>query len=281
MLKLRPYKSCDAEIINSWIQDKEVFLKWGGDHFGEFPISARIIDDKYRLDNGDCTESDNFYPWIAFDDENGVVGHFIMRYLHGDKQLLRFGWVIVDNSIRGKGYGIRMLQIGLKYAFEILGVDKVTIGVFENNELAHNCYLNVGFKDRETVKGEPWNIIEMEISKSDYAQTLKCNQLSERKRGCFCETCSCGHTKRNHGRKLYHFDEFIKNVTGIIDVARKKGVEVIYVQHDDGLQTNFCIDATVKSAFERGYNVIVPKGTNSTFDNDYMNAETIAIMEKQ
>ncbi len=41
-----------------------------------------------------------------------------------------------------------------------------------------------------------------------------------------------------------------------------------------GLQTNFCIDATVKSAFERGYDVIVPQGTNSTFDNPYMSGET-------
>ena len=41
-----------------------------------------------------------------------------------------------------------------------------------------------------------------------------------------------------------------------------------------GLQTNFCIDATVKSAFERGFKVYIPEGTNSTFDNDYMDAET-------
>ncbi len=41
-----------------------------------------------------------------------------------------------------------------------------------------------------------------------------------------------------------------------------------------GLQTNFCIDATVKSAFERGYHVIIPQGTNSTFDNDYMDGKT-------
>ena len=40
-----------------------------------------------------------------------------------------------------------------------------------------------------------------------------------------------------------------------------------------GLQTNYCIDATLKSAFERGYEVIIPEGTNSTFDNDYMSAE--------
>ena len=51
-----------------------------------------------------------------------------------------------------------------------------------------------------------------------------------------------------------------------------------YVKNDNtlmiiGLQTNFCIDATVKSAFERGYKVIVPQGANSTFDNDYMTGE--------
>ncbi|SDB64168.1 cysteine hydrolase family protein [Butyrivibrio sp. INlla16] len=130
--------------------------------------------------------------------------------------------------------------------------------------------------------------------------------------------------------RLYNFSGFIKNVTNIIDAARKNNVEVIYVQHDDGpgtgfsigdkdfeiadqvaprenekifiktvnscfgnaeladylsdsgvkdlmivgLQTNFCIDASVKSAFERGYRVIIPEGTNSTFDNDYMDGET-------
>ena len=41
-----------------------------------------------------------------------------------------------------------------------------------------------------------------------------------------------------------------------------------------GLQTNYCIDATVKSAFERGFDVIIPEGSNSTFDNNYMTAET-------
>jgi len=41
-----------------------------------------------------------------------------------------------------------------------------------------------------------------------------------------------------------------------------------------GLQTNYCIDATVQAAADRGYEVFAPRGCNSTFDNDYMNAET-------
>ncbi len=54
-----------------------------------------------------------------------------------------------------------------------------------------------------------------------------------------------------------------------------------YMEHQDdkrlmiiGLQTNYCIDCTVKSAFERGFAVIIPEGTNSTFDNAYMTGET-------
>lgn len=40
-----------------------------------------------------------------------------------------------------------------------------------------------------------------------------------------------------------------------------------------GLQTNFCIDATVKSGFDLGYEIFVPEYANSTFDSDYMKSD--------
>ncbi|MBR6402281.1 MAG: cysteine hydrolase [Eubacterium sp.] len=70
---------------------------------------------------------------------------------------------------------------------------------------------------------------------------------------------------------------FYKNINScfgndeLADYLKKIGEKQLMIV---GLQTNFCIDATVKSAFERGYDVIIPEGTNSTFDNDYMDAET-------
>ena len=59
-----------------------------------------------------------------------------------------------------------------------------------------------------------------------------------------------------------------KDFTAYLEEAKDDTLMII------GLQTNFCIDATVKSAFERGYQVIIPEGTNSTFDNPYMTGET-------
>ena len=40
-----------------------------------------------------------------------------------------------------------------------------------------------------------------------------------------------------------------------------------------GLQTDYCIDATVKCGFEHGFKMIVPAYCNSTFDNKFMSAE--------
>ena len=170
MIRLRPYKSEDSLLIAKWVESEDTFLKWGGLLFGNYPINAEIIDKKYREQNGDCEEPDNFYPWMAIDDEDRVVGHFIMRYIGGDKRVLRFGWVVVDDTIRGKGYGTQMLRTGLKFAFEVFGAKVVTLGVYESNDLAHNCYKKAGFTDREVVKKEPFNVIEMELKKEAYGE---------------------------------------------------------------------------------------------------------------
>ena len=132
--------------------------------------------------------------------------------------------------------------------------------------------------------------------------------------------------------RLYEFEKLKDGITRLIDEARKNGVEVIYVRHDDGpgsgfsvgddafeiyegfapmegekifdktvnsafhastglkkyldmkgirnlitvgLQTDFCIDATIKSGFEHGYKMIVPAYCNSTQSNKYMDSETV------
>ena len=41
-----------------------------------------------------------------------------------------------------------------------------------------------------------------------------------------------------------------------------------------GIMTDFCIDATIKSGFERGFEIVVPANANSCTGNDYMSAET-------
>ncbi len=58
--------------------------------------------------------------------------------------------------------------------------------------------------------------------------------------------------------------------TGLLEYLKQKNENEIIIV---GLQTDYCIDATIKAGFEHGFKMIVPANTNSTFDNKYMSAE--------
>ena len=62
-------------------------------------------------------------PFTAFD-ETGVLGFFTLRNPDESLEELRFGFVIVNPDKRGTGCGKAMLQLGLKFVFEIYGADK-------------------------------------------------------------------------------------------------------------------------------------------------------------
>lgn len=51
-----------------------------------------------------------------------------------------------------------------------------------------------------------------------------------------------------------------------------KGIDTIIIT---GMQVEYCIDSTIKHAFELGYNVIIPEETNTTFDNEYLTGEKL------
>jgi nicotinamidase-related amidase len=90
-------------------------------------------------------------------------------------------------------------------------------------------------------------------------------------------------SKGNAGFEIYYgfvpeqgetiFDKTVNSPfrnSGLLEYLRENGVERLIVT---GLQTDYCIDATVKCGFEHGFKMIVPEHCNSTFDNNYMTAE--------
>ena len=158
MIRIRPYKTTDADIILSWCKDERAFYQWTAGVMGDFPIT-----------NNEFSFVENLMPFVVFDDD-GILGFFTYRNPNENMDELRMGFVIVNPDKRGKGYGKEMLRLGLKYAFEIYGASKVSLGVFENNAPAYYCYKAVGFEDvildkTETysVLGEEWNCKELEL----------------------------------------------------------------------------------------------------------------------
>ena len=90
-------------------------------------------------------------------------------------------------------------------------------------------------------------------------------------------------TKGTEGFKIYDgfvpqegekiFDKFVNSPfkeSGVLDYLKEKNEDTIMAV---GLQTDYCMDATIKCGFEHGFRMIVPEYTNSTFDNAFMTAE--------
>ncbi len=160
MLRFRPYKKEDADTIISWSKDEKAFYQWSAGVMGEYPLTP----EKFRF-------VDSLMAFTAFD-ENGIVGFFTLRNPGEVADELRIGFVIVDPIQRGIGKGKEMLKLGLRYAFDVYGAKKVSLGVFENNESAYHCYKAAGFKEvildeTETYKvmGEEWKCVEMAIER--------------------------------------------------------------------------------------------------------------------
>ena len=161
MLRLRPFRSPDAKEIINWTSESKEFYKWTAGIMGEYPVTEK------RLLEAVSAREDNtkYFPLVAFD-EDGLAVFFTVRTPGEDDRKVRFGFVIVNPSKRGKGYGKQMLKLGLKFMFEIYGADEVGLGVFDNNPAAYNCYKSVGFKEIGIKKeyelcGEKWTCIEM------------------------------------------------------------------------------------------------------------------------
>jgi len=162
---LRNYEESDAEIILSWINNERDFRLWSADRYGKYPITSSDINLNYK----ECKKCGNFYPMTLIDEENNIIGHLIFRNPGENISIVRLGFIILDNKVRGKGIGKSLLNLAIKYATEVMNATEICLGVFKNNESAYRCYFSVGFREIGVERcvynfyGESWDVIEMKL----------------------------------------------------------------------------------------------------------------------
>ena len=74
-----------------------------------------------------------------------------------------------------------------------------------------------------------------------------------------------------NGEKI--FDKTVNSAfkeSGLLEYLKSKEQKDVVIT---GLQTDYCIDATIKCGFEHGFNIIVPAYCNTTVYNSFMSGE--------
>ena len=144
----------------------------------------------------------------------------------------------------------------MKTAFIIIDVQNILVETgFETEKLLEKItYL------QDQARSKNIEIIYVQHIENPEAQTLEDWQLSAL-------------LNRKPDEKVFQkrYNSIFKE-TGLKEYLDQQGIEQLVLC---GMQTEYCVDTSVKVGFEYGYQLIIPEGAVTTFDGDDIPAETL------
>lgn len=161
-MRLRNYEASDAKYIVEWVKDEITYYQWCAGLLGGYPLTEERINIFYKN-----MQQTNAYWAMTAENELGIVGHITLRFTDQERETVRLGFVLLDDSRRGQGLGKALVALAISYAQQALNAKKITLGVFTENISAKKCYESLGFLqdgarvERYQIKDEAWDCLEM------------------------------------------------------------------------------------------------------------------------
>ena len=128
-LSLRPYQPTDANVITTWLKNEYLMRQWCADRYECYPVTPEDMNIYHeRYIDGQSQRA------LTMLNGNNIVGYITLRTPADDSSEQRLGFVIVDDSKRGRGLGKALVSMAVKYALEELDTDrnmvKVVVSMF-------------------------------------------------------------------------------------------------------------------------------------------------------
>lgn len=144
MIRLEPFEQSDFQQLIDWIKDEELLIKWSGSLFS-FPLTEKSLE--WYIQNTNVPHVSEAFVYKAVDTETGnAVGHISLGGLSWKNRSARVTRVLVGHTAdQLTGICQQMTRAVLKIGFDELGLHRISLGVYENNKAALQCYLKCGF----------------------------------------------------------------------------------------------------------------------------------------
>lgn len=171
MIKLEPLQKEDFKKILLWNEGKsaEFLLQWSGP-FYKYPLTEEQLEKYY--DDYISKEKDTLFVFRIIDVESKeMLGTIELDVKDKINKIGRVARFLIGESCRGKGIGKEALKEVESFGFEKLNLNKITLGVYDFNISAINCYKKVGFiieelkENYRTINNSNWNLYDMAITK--------------------------------------------------------------------------------------------------------------------
>lgn len=164
-LTIQYFTTADFSTLTQWLTNETDIALWGGDSF-TYPLTTEQLTKYIRNANHYLAERYVFKVLYQGD----VIGHISITQIDRKNDSARIERVLIgDPVLRGQRLGERMMRQTLNFCFKQLKLHRVTLGVYDFNEAAFQCYEKVGFRKeghlRDTLKvnGTFWSMYEMSM----------------------------------------------------------------------------------------------------------------------
>jgi RimJ/RimL family protein N-acetyltransferase len=182
MIKLEPMQKEDFKKLIEWNEGKsaDFLLQWSGP-FYKFPLTQQQFESYF--DNYISKEKGKLFVFkITYVQTNEMIGTIELDIKDIENKTARVArFLIGEEPLRGNGIGRKVLKEVVRFGFEELNLNKITLGVFDFNKSAIRCYESVGFKIEELKENYReaedgwWNLYDMGITREQWINTIASN----------------------------------------------------------------------------------------------------------
>jgi len=166
LIKLKDINEKDFQQIINSIPNARFLLQWAGTEY-TYPLDNTQLKkslEKPTIKMFKAIKSNTFES----------IGHIQLLKIDYDNLSCVLGRVLIFSEFRNNGLSKELVNCAINYAFIKLGLNEITLNVFDFNKSAISTYKKVGFVEYEFIENarqfqnENWNLIKMKLYKDDW-----------------------------------------------------------------------------------------------------------------
>lgn len=138
-MRLRPLRSQDVPLFTEWLQDPEVAY-----HLGRMSVPRSEADERRWVERVAADESNHVFAIELAD--GTAIGSIGLHNVDWARRQAELGIVIGEKQYWDRGYGTDALRALLGFAFDEMGLRRISLTVFDDNPRAIRCYEKCGFR---------------------------------------------------------------------------------------------------------------------------------------
>lgn len=138
-VRLRPLRREDVALFVEWLRDPEV-----AHHLGRMPFPRTEADERRWVEKVAADESNHVF---AIEEADGaVIGSIGLHNMEWGAGKAELGIVIGEKRYWDQGYGTDAVRALLGFAFDEMGLRRISLTVFDDNPRAVRVYEKCGFR---------------------------------------------------------------------------------------------------------------------------------------